>query len=139
MIKHLLFILIMIYAGVYDIKYRIVPIHVHILLFMTGLLDVSLSSVIGSITCFMAILIATLIQPTNNVGGGDVYINASIGFCLGFFDGMGTIALSMIIGLIVQPIIWKVKKRKNSFPLVPYFLCGSILYLIIKLFWRSLI
>lgn len=131
MIKAIFFSIILIYASLYDFKHRIVPTHVHVLIILTGLLNVSLLNFVGALLCFAVVLTATLIQRENSIGGGDVKLCAGIGFCMGI-EGLAAIVLAMILGIITQSIIWKIKGSKSSFPLVPYLCIGCIIYQLIK-------
>ncbi len=127
-LKWSLFFGVMIYASAVDIRRRIVPTHVHILLFLIGLLGFRMDSLIGLVLGFLPLAVVALCQ--GNLGGGDVKIAAMYGFVMG-----ASILPSLLIGtlscLILTPILRRVKKAKEGIPLVPYlsFGCAAILLL----------
>ncbi|HCA31161.1 MAG TPA: prepilin peptidase, partial [Ruminococcaceae bacterium] len=68
-IQGALFAAVLAYASVIDIRTRTVPNRIHALLLLTGLLTVSLSSVLWALTLFSVFFIVAL---ATDIGGGDV-------------------------------------------------------------------
>ncbi|HSH51652.1 MAG TPA: prepilin peptidase [Bacteroidales bacterium] len=129
-LKNLLFISILIYAGIYDYKKRIIPDKVHVIIMISALL--SQFSIIQSILGLLILPIPFIIPIFSNedsIGGGDIKLVGAIGFFLGLTKG----TLAMIIGLSLSTIVSLLfKKHRNQLvPLAPYLATGSIIAFLI--------
>lgn len=130
-LKNTIFIGVLIYAGIYDYKKRIIPDRVHIIIIVSALIsDFSLR---GSLLGFFLLPIPFLVPvflDENSIGGGDIKLVGSTGFFLGLSNGI----FSMIIGLSLFTILSLVLKRKGKelVPLAPYLAIGSIIALLIQ-------
>lgn len=129
-IKGFLYALILFYASYSDAKTKTIPDKVHLLLFLFGLINVSVHSIIGVLVA-IPFLITALIS--GGIGGGDIKFMAANGFVLGLSRGFAGSIIGLLIAVIVNPIYYRIKNRdKNiSFPLAPYLSIGCfLLYLI---------
>ena len=129
-LKNLLFISTLIYAGIYDYKKRIIPDRVHVIIMVSALL--SQFSIIQSILGLLILPIPFIIPIFSNedsIGGGDIKLVGAIGFFLGLTKG----TLAMVIGLSLSTIVsLLLKKNRNQLvPLAPYLATGSIIAFLI--------
>lgn len=123
-----LFIILLLTASVFDIRKRMIPDTVCLLIAMTGLIGfepVKLSGILTSLPLLLAALL------WGGMGGGDIKLMAASGIVLGFQRGM----TAMVIGLtalllfyffysIVQRL--RGRKRQKAFPLAPFLSVGCI-------------
>ena len=129
-LKNILFISTLIYAGIYDYKRRIIPDRVHVIIMISALL--SQFSIIQSILGLLILPIPFIISiffNEDSIGGGDIKLVGAIGFYLGLTKG----TLAMIIGLSLSTIVsLLLKKHRNQLvPLAPYLATGSIIAFLI--------
>lgn len=129
-LKNLLFISTLIYAGIYDYKKRIIPDRVHVIIMISALL--SQFSIIQSILGLLILPIPFIIPiffNEDSIGGGDIKLVGALGFYLGLTKGI----LAMIIGLSLSTIVSLLQKkhRNQLVPLAPYLAIGSIIAFII--------
>lgn len=129
-LKNLLFISTLIYAGIYDYKKRIIPDKVHVIIIISALLsDFSIiQSILGLLILPIPFIIPIFFNG-NCIGGGDIKLVGAIGFYLGLTKG----TLAMIIGLSLSTIVsLLLKKHRNQLvPLAPYLATGSIIAFLI--------
>ena len=129
-LKNILFISTLIYAGIYDYKRRIIPDRVHVIIMISALL--SQFSIIQSILGLLILPIPFIISiffNEDSIGGGDIKLVGAIGFYLGLTKG----TLAMIIGLSLSTLVSLLfKKHRNQLvPLAPYLATGSIIAFLI--------
>lgn len=128
--KKLLFILILIYAGIYDYKKRIIPDKVHVAILVSALISSfnPIQSTLGLLILPIPFIVPIYFNE-NSIGGGDIKLVASIGFFLGLTKGI----VAMIIALSLSTIISVVFKRhsRELIPLGPYLAIGSIMSLLL--------
>ena len=128
-IKNFIFILILIYAGYMDYKYRIIPDKVHLMFIALGLIKLNvIQSILGLILIPIPFIIPALINE-DSIGGGDIKIVGSIGFFLGLKDGLLVIIISLILAISLHYFILR-KDKKEGFPYAPYLAISCILFLI---------
>ena len=129
-IKNLIFISILIYAGIYDYRKRIIPDKVHLIILMSAVLtDFNpIQSIIGLLILSIPFIIPIFFSE-NSIGGGDIKFVGSIGFFLGLNKGLVAIVIGLLLSIIVSII--KKKDRNQSVPLGPYLATGSILTFLI--------
>ena len=125
-LKNLIFIGALIYAGIYDYKNRIIPDKIHIIIIFSAILaNFSLrSSLLGFFLLPIPFIIPVLLDE-KSIGGGDIKLVASIGFFLGLNMGMLAIIIALSIFIILSLILKK--KEKDLVPLAPYLSIGSII------------
>ena len=126
--KSLLFSSILIYAGIYDYKKRIIPDKVHVIIIIIGLLSGfnPVPSILGLLVLPIPFIIPIFFNE-KSIGGGDIKLVGAIGFYLGLTNGL----LAIIIGLLLSTLVSILfKRRKNELvPLAPYLATGSIIAL----------
>lgn len=121
---------VMLYAGYEDMKYRIIPDKVHILLILIGLINLSLLKQCSVFYIPVSERMAGLLPAAvlfllyiigKDVGGGDLKIIISAGFCVGFQGIMLILAISCIGGLLYCQI-----KKERSIPLAAFMAAGTV-------------
>jgi len=116
------------FASVFDIRKRMIPNTVCLLIALTGLIGFEPVKLFGILTALPLLLAALL---WGGMGGGDVKLTAASGIVLGFQRGMA----AMVIGLtalllfyffysIVQNL--RGRERQKAFPLAPFLSVGCI-------------
>lgn len=130
-VKGLIFMLTLLYASVSDIQTHSVSDFVSVLIFVTGLIGVSMTDLPLMLFSFLAVfgfLFICAMLSKNKLGGADVKLSAACAFLLGFEKGVIGLAIGLFISIITNLIIEKIKKSKDQpFPLVPYLSIGFML------------
>lgn len=128
-IKSFLFSEILLIASYYDIRTRIIPDWIHVLIILVGLIEFDpFKSFVGLVVAPLPFLIMALAKE-GSIGGGDVKLIGAMGFVLG---SRSTIVAS-IIGSIVVVCFYSryylsYKKVKSmAFPFVPFFQVGCMI------------
>lgn len=126
--KSLLFVAVLIYAGIYDYKKRIIPDKVHVIIILSALLTGFYPgpSILGLLVLPIPFIIPIFFNE-ESIGGGDIKLVGPIGFYLGVTNGL----LAIVIGLFLSTLVSILFKRhKNELvPLAPYLATGSIIVL----------
>lgn len=126
--KNLIFILILIYAGYMDYKYRIIPDKVHLMIIILGLIKINVVQSIFGLVLLPIPFIIPIFFNEDSVGGGDIKIVGSIGFFLGLKNGLIVIIISLILAISFHFLLKK--DKTESFPYAPYLAISCILFLI---------
>lgn len=131
LIKFLIFLSILIYASVKDIKTHTVDYYTHIFICIAAFINTELEAlpnmVIGALLSGLIFLIVYSIcknKPSaenKTIGGGDMLFSTA---CLFFFGINGFIGL--IIGLLLAVIVNLILKAKKEFALIPYLSIGFL-------------
>jgi leader peptidase (prepilin peptidase)/N-methyltransferase len=124
-----IFIILLLTASLFDIKKRIIPDTICLLLALTGFICFEPVKLLG---CFSAMLLLVAALIWGGMGGGDIKLMAAAGLVLGFQKGMAALIIGLIAMLLfyaVYAIIQKLCKRKcqKAFPLVPFLSIGCII------------
>ncbi|MFZ2537480.1 MAG: A24 family peptidase [Oscillospiraceae bacterium] len=124
-LKGALFCSLLLVTSYVDIKKRMIPNRLCLLIAMTGLINFSPVNLFG-IFVALPFLIAAM-SKENSIGGGDIKLTATVGIVLGFWNGMYGIIIALSILLLFYIILIaaaKVRKKqvgKNlSMPLAPF-------------------
>lgn len=129
-LSNLLFVLTLIYAGIYDYKERIIPDRVHLIIIIVTLLTRfnPIQSVLGLLILPIPFIIPIFFNE-NCIGGGDIKLVGVIGFFLGLTKG----TLAIIIGLLLSTIVSLLlrKYKTELVPLAPFLATGSIIAFLI--------
>ncbi|UZQ48859.1 prepilin peptidase [Clostridium kluyveri] len=133
-IKGFFYALILMYASYVDIRTKTIPDKIHVLVLLISLIKINLiNSMLGFLIVPLPFFITALLKG-GGIGGGDVKFMAASGFLLGLNGGFIASIIGLLLALIINAILYKVKnKDKNiSFPLAPYLSVGCFLsYLIL--------
>lgn len=123
-----LFIVLLLAASIFDIKKRIIPDAICLLIALTGLIGFEPVRLFG-ILAALPLLLAALLW--GGMGGGDIKLMASSGLILGFQRGLA----AMMIGLTAMLLFYffytivqglRKRERQKAFPLVPFLSVGCI-------------
>lgn len=129
-LKNLIFTITLVYAGYEDLKKRIIPDKVHVIIMISSLLyDFSLfQSLIGFFVLPIPFIMAVLFDE-NSIGGGDIKLVAAIGFFLGLMKGTIALIVGQFIAIFVT-VVFK-RNRKDTIPMAPYLAIGCFISLLI--------
>lgn len=144
-IQAIIFIFLLITASVIDIRKRIVPNILPMLIFCIGLLTFTPYKLFG-ILLGLPLLIGALFADSNQIGGiggGDIKFSTSCGFILGISAGI----VGLIIGLSIfclwflilklyYAVLYKKQLLANqtSLPMIPFLSVGFIVAYFINLY-----
>ena len=130
-VKNIIFVIIMIYAGISDYRSRTIPDKVYpIILLSTFLSNFNLMQSITGLIVLSILFIIPVFKDYNSVGGGDIKLVGSISFFLGLTRGTVAVMIGLSVALVFN--LWILKKDKSdTFPLAPYLAVGSIITLLI--------
>ncbi len=128
LIKGGLFVSLLLAASVIDIRKRIIPNTVCLLIAATGLILFEPVRLAGCLSALPLLLAALL---WGGMGGGDIKLAASSGIVLGFTGSMAAIAVGLAAMLLFcagYAAAWKLRRREcqKSFPLAPFLSIGYI-------------
>lgn len=123
-----IFIILLIYAALMDIKTRTIPDHIPLLIFMMGWGGMEpISSILGVVFVPLPYFIMSLLKE-NSIGGGDIKLMGACGFYLGLQAGFVASILGLVFALIIHINYSLIsgKKINTSIPLAPYLGAGCI-------------
>lgn len=135
-----LFSCLLMVASVWDLRKRIIPDSICILIALTGLIDFSPVKFLG-ILAALPLLIAALCKQ-DGIGGGDIKLTAAAGIVLGFWGcTVGLIfglTASLFFYLLNQTIrrLRKLETQKaaqSSLPMAPFLSLGFLAVTIMKI------
>ena len=123
-----IFIILLVAASVIDIRKRIIPDEICVLIALTGLIFFEPVKLFGILTALLFLLAALFY---GGMGGGDIKLMAASGIVLGIKGGiaasvMGLTAMLLFyaIYLIIQRL--RGKECQKAFPLAPFLSIGCI-------------
>lgn len=132
---------ILLELSIADIKYRVVPDQLVILLavsavgliqYHTGWLDMLSGAALGLGIMAVTALLGRAIYKRDAVGGGDIRLFAALGLVLGTKGVLAVFMISAIISgahMVFLLVTHKIK-RKDTVPMVPYIAVSAALYLV---------
>lgn len=128
---------VLLYAGIFDAKKRIIPDKVHVFLLLIGLVEIIIiqpdqvmyipmtQRLAGMLPA--AILLLVYILDREASGGGDFKLLASLGFCVGFIYIIKILIVSSLIALIYAVCI-----KKKTIPLAAFIFIGALFSCLFK-------
>ncbi len=137
-----IYLVMLIYASYVDIKSRVIPNWIHILILCISLINLMLNlnmisllnSALGCIVAFIVFILPNFIKDWT-IGGGDIKLISSSGL----FLGLESIIIASLLGLFIAIVVEVIKalilnKRLNSlkFALVPYLSIGCFFSIMIS-------
>ena len=135
-----LFSFLLIAASVWDLRRRIIPDSICILIALMGLIDFSPIRLLGVLAA-LPLLAAALCKP-EGIGGGDIKLTAAAGIVLGFWGCTAGLifglAASLLFYLLVQTIrrLRRLESQKASqaaLPMAPFLSLGFFIVTIMKI------
>lgn len=138
-VQAVFFIVFLFWASAVDIRTRILPDRLHVLIALTALLDFKLGNLSG---IFAALPLFLAAITCGGMGGGDVKLMAVCGLVLGFSYGVLAQIIGLSLLLIYYAIYYLVQRSRKraiqtSFPLAPFLAVGCIISYFIKLGGRT--
>jgi leader peptidase (prepilin peptidase)/N-methyltransferase len=128
-LKYLIFFALLLFASYFDLKCRMIPDWIHVLLIIIGLINFDVTkSVLGFLISPLPFLIMALVS-TGSIGGGDIKLIGSSGFVLGY----GSTIVASMIGIIVAVCFYSLyylgykKVKSMAFPFAPFFQLGCMI------------
>lgn len=121
--------LILTYASIVDIRNKIIPDKVHVLIILLSLCSInSFNSIIGFFIVPLPFLITAFIKG-DGIGGGDIKFMAANGLFLGLKGGFIGSFIGLTIAVLINIAYYKIKNKDKeiSFPLAPYLSIGCVL------------
>ncbi len=121
---YLIFVGMLVFASIFDIKHREIPNTICILIAVLSLTNFHFLGFLAALPFF----IAAYFEP-EKMGGGDIKLTAAVGLFLGFFDTI----FGVIIALTLSILFYFLSKRKfKSLPLAPFLTVGFVTILLIE-------
>jgi len=128
LLKGCLFILLLTAASVIDIKKRIIPDKICLLIALAGIIPLEPLRLLG-ILAALPFLLAALFN--GGMGGGDIKLMAASGIFLGIMGGIAASVISltaMLLFYFIYSIIQRLSERecRKAFPFAPFLSVGCI-------------
>ncbi|MFI3327385.1 MAG: A24 family peptidase, partial [Clostridia bacterium] len=131
-VKLLALLMLLFFASVQDLRENIVDNKYAIMIFLLGLINVSLDSVVAFAVCGGAFFIVALLT---NLGGADVKITAATAFVMGTIPTLFALLIGLSMSIIMEAVV-SLKRKENimtrHYPLVPYISFGCMVVMILK-------
>ncbi len=131
LIKFIIFLSILIYASVKDVKTHTVDYYTHVFILIAAFINTELKSLPNMLAgAFLAGLIFLIVYSLSKnkfaaenktIGGGDMLFSTACLFFLGINGFIG-----LIIGLFLAVIVNLIARTKSGFALIPYLSVGFL-------------
>lgn len=123
-----LFIILLLTASVFDIRKRMIPDTVCLLIALTGLIGFQPVKLFGILTA-LPLLLAAFVW--GGMGGGDIKLMTASGIVLGFQRGLAAMVIgltALLLFYFIYSIIQRLRgrERQKAFPLAPFLSVGCI-------------
>jgi leader peptidase (prepilin peptidase)/N-methyltransferase len=132
--------LVLLFASISDIKIRVVPQYVHLIIIGLALIRIAyilithqnttqLIDMGVGLVAILAIMIAGLLLSHNRLGGADIKLMAVCGLLLGVTITLTGIFLGAVLSVVINVAYDSITKKsfQSSFPLIPYLSMGVII------------
>ena len=129
-IKGFLFAQILIFAGYHDVKTKVIPDFVHIIIALVSIINIKPNQVaLGLLAGMVPFLIIGILF--GGIGGGDIKLMGACGLILGCWG----IIVAGIIGLSIAFVITLLLQRdkKLGIPLAPYLGVGCFISYLLQI------
>lgn len=139
-LQAVLFFCLLLAASVWDLRKRIIPDSICLMIALTGLMDFSPVRLLGVLAA-LPLLIAALCKP-EGVGGGDIKLTAAAGTVMGFGGCTAGLLLGLTASLffyLIEQIIRRLRKLKPqkasqaALPMAPFLSLGFLAVTILNL------
>ena len=136
----MLFFCLLLAASVWDLRKRIIPDSICLLIALTGLIDFSPVNLLGVLAA-LPLLLAALYKP-EGIGGGDIKLTAAAGMVLGFVGCTAGLLLGLTAFLffyLINQLIRRLRKlepqkaSQASLPMAPFLSLGFLAVTISKI------
>lgn len=134
-LKNTVFLEILLIASIYDLRTRIIPDWIHVLLLLVGCIDPNLSkALVGLIITPLPFLIVAM-KKEGSIGGGDIKLIGACGFVYGMMDGLGANIMGLACSIVYYEVVGRRSKGElvgKKFPLVPFIAFGYLIWSWVK-------
>ena len=139
-LQAVLFSSLLLAASVWDLRKRIIPDSICLLIALTGLIDFSPVNLLGVLAA-LPLLIAALCKP-GGIGGGDIKLTAAAGMVLGFGGCTAGLLLGLTASLffyLINQLIRRLRRlepqkaSQASLPMAPFLSLGFLAVTISKI------
>ncbi len=139
-LQAVLFFCLLLAASVWDLRKRIIPDSICLLIALTGLMDFSPVRLWGVLAA-LPLLIAALCKP-EGIGGGDIKLTAAAGIVLGFWGCTAGLILGLTASLffyLLNQTIRRLRKlepqraAQASLPMAPFLSLGFLAVTILNI------
>ena len=139
-LQAVLFFCLLLAASVWDLRKRIIPDSICLLIALTGLIDFSPVNLLGVLAA-LPLLLAALYKP-EGIGGGDIKLTAAAGMVLGFVGCTAGLLLGLTASLffyLINQLIRRLRKlepqkaSQASLPMAPFLSLGFLAVTISKI------
>ena len=139
-LQAVLFFCLLLAASVWDLRKRIIPDSICLLIALTGLIDFSPVNLLGVLAA-LPLLLAALYKP-EGIGGGDIKLTAAAGMVLGFGGCTSGLLLGLTASLffyLINQLIRRLRKlepqkaSQASLPMAPFLSLGFLAVTISKI------
>lgn len=135
-----LFSCLLMAASVWDLRKRIIPDSICLLIALTGLIDFSPVKLLG-ILAALPLLLAALCRP-DGIGGGDIKLTAAAGIVLGFWGCTAGLILGLTVSLFLYLLNQTIRRLRKlepqraaqaSLPMSPFLSLGFLAVTILNI------
>ena len=135
-----LFSCLLMAASVWDLRERIIPDGICILIALTGLIEFSPVNFLGVLAA-LPLLLAALLKE-GGIGGGDIKLTASVGLVLGFWGCVVGLTLGLTASLFFYLSTQTVRRLRKlepqkaaqaSLPMAPFLSLGFLAVTILNI------
>jgi len=133
-IKYFLFSEVLLLASYFDIRTRIIPNWIHVLIIMIGCIGFDpVRSTLGLILTVLPFLIMVMMIE-GSIGGGDVKLVGACGFVLGFDMCMFLVICANVFAICFALLYYLNIKGigRMRLPFVPFLFLGWVVIMVIK-------
>lgn len=126
MVSIIIFLCSFLFSVIVDIKKRIIPNTMVIIIFIMGILhNKNVEFIIfGIIAAVFPILLVYLItKKENGIGFGDVKLSGAVGAFVGLEIIMSSLFISSVLG-VIYAIILRILKKQEEIPFAPFLFIG---------------
>lgn len=124
LLKLVMFVGVLMRASYLDVKTRIIPDWIHLLIIGIALIDIKiLDSVLGLLVIPLPFFIMAY-KREGSIGGGDIKLIGACSFMLGLSSAYLGVLISLVLVVIHQGMI---KGKHASFAFVPYIGVGMLI------------
>lgn len=128
-LQNVLLIILCIIGSIFDLRKRIMPDTINLLISMLCLINFKSINIIAIVIPIMLLLLTI---KYDGIGGGDIKFILAISIVLGFYKTILVIVLGLTTMITVYFLIKMVKwKCNNAFPLIPFFTLGIIIQIFV--------
>ncbi len=135
-----LFSFLLIAASIWDLRKRVIPDSICILIALTGLIDFSSVRLLGVLAA-LPLLTAALCKP-EGIGGGDIKLTAAAGIVLGFWGCTAGLIFGLTASLLFYLLVQTVRRLRRlesqkasqaALPMAPFLSLGFFIVTIMKI------